>query len=1216
MQFERREADTRCGPPARSATPLPRPMTAPRPTPPRSSTPASVRERVLPHPAPPHGSGAPAAGAPDDDARELLLAELVGHLDATSEMICATDGAGRIVFVNAAWCRALGYTPREAAGLDPMALVAPEHRAPYGVAALRLTRGAVIEDFEAVLLARDGRRVVCRGRAVPRMLGDRCVGTHAAYHDVTAERRAESTRARLVATLEATSDFVGIATTAGEITYLNRAGRRLVGLADDADLSTFRADDLHPPAALARLLSTAVPAALRDGTWEGESVLRSVGGEEIPVSIVIVAHPSTRADEPPYFLSTVMRDVRERAAAERELEASVERDARYRAALDGGFDAFWALRAVRDAAGAVVEFDVLEVNAAAARMVGMARRDLLGARLVALFPAVRDEGRLARYAAVIDRGEAAELELESRDPRIGARWLRVQAVPLGDGLALTIRDISAEKQAEHERRFLGVVLDSISDCISACDADGRLTLFNRATREMHGLAPDAALAPEAWVGRYAVLTPDGRAPLPADALPLVRALARPDEVHDVAFATERSDGRVHSLISRAQAIRGPGGEVLGAVSAARDVTAREAAERALRESEARLSLIYGSASDLMFLMSVEEGGDDARDGTPAPRRYRCESVNAAYLAATGLAESEVVGRVLEEILPAAHAAAVRLKYDEAVADGAVLRYEENVALPTHRLIVETTLTPVRSADGRVTHLLGAARDVTARRAAERERARLGAVLEATTDYVSIADASGTLAYLNQGGADLLGVDAAAAVGAPVEGIYAPAALQRFQDVSRPAALAHGVWQGETCVVTAGGREVPASQVLIAKRDADGRIDFFATILRDLTAQKRVEAALRESEAQFRGVLETLQAAAVCLDTDGVVTFANDALLTLTGWRREDAVGASWFARFMPAGVPAGAVFREGIETGVIRPHWENEIVCRDGTRRRMAWDNVVVRDGDGRVVGTASVGHDVTQATRVRELKDQLIATVSHEVRGPLGAIRGALQLLATGLPAGDAPADARARQMHAMAVRNTERVLRLVNDLLSIERIESGALPLDPAAVHATTLLATAAESLEPAAAAAGVTLVVEAPPGAPDSPADAALVRRPVAWGDPEQLHRVLTNLVGNAIKFTPGGGRVWLSASTDGHEVTFRVRDDGRGIPADRLEAVFDRFEQVHADDAHTKGGAGLGLAICRAIVQQHGGRVWAESALGCGSTFTFTVPTAERALQSAA
>ena len=225
---------------------------------------------------------------------------------------------------------------------------------------------------------------------------------------------------------------------------------------------------------------------------------------------------------------------------------------------------------------------------------------------------------------------------------------------------------------------------------------------------------------------------------------------------------------------------------------------------------------------------------------------------------------------------------------------------------------------------------------------------------------------------------------------------------------------------------------------------------------------------------------------------------------------------------------------------------------------------------------------------RTSALKDQLIGLVSHEIRTPLAGILGTLRVMQMEV---DPHAD---NQMLEMALRSGERLLRLTNDLLSIEQVESGKFPVNPVPTDVARILQAAHESMRDAAAEEGITLSVR--------PTNARVL------ADSDRIAQVLNNLIGNAIKFSPAGSVITLSAGHDGHDVSFAVRDQGRGIPADKLEMVFERFAQVESGDKHELGGAGLGLAICRAIVLQHGGRIWAESEPGAGTTMRFVLPAA--------
>jgi signal transduction histidine kinase len=170
--------------------------------------------------------------------------------------------------------------------------------------------------------------------------------------------------------------------------------------------------------------------------------------------------------------------------------------------------------------------------------------------------------------------------------------------------------------------------------------------------------------------------------------------------------------------------------------------------------------------------------------------------------------------------------------------------------------------------------------------------------------------------------------------------------------------------------------------------------------------------------------------------------------------------------------------------------------------------------------------------------------------------------------------------------------LIRLVNDILDLERMKSGKISIEPVEYNLQQLLIQAGETMQPMATKGRVELEVQ--------PYDVMMQL------DPDRILQTLTNLLSNAIKFTPPGGKVWLKAGVRGDRCLIVVKDTGRGIPADKLHFIFERFQQVDTSDSRSKGGTGLGLAICRHIVERHNGKIWVESVLGEGSVFYVYLP----------
>jgi signal transduction histidine kinase len=221
--------------------------------------------------------------------------------------------------------------------------------------------------------------------------------------------------------------------------------------------------------------------------------------------------------------------------------------------------------------------------------------------------------------------------------------------------------------------------------------------------------------------------------------------------------------------------------------------------------------------------------------------------------------------------------------------------------------------------------------------------------------------------------------------------------------------------------------------------------------------------------------------------------------------------------------------------------------------------------------------------------RDEVLGIVAHDLRNPLNTISMSAGLLLEGVP----EEEQRVKQLQ-LVQRSVDRMDHLIQDLLDTARIEAGRLFIERKREEVAPLVAEIREAFQPAAEEKSLRLETEVPQGVP------------AVYGDHQRILQVLSNIVGNAIKFTPEGGLITIRAESTGIDVRFSVSDTGPGIPEGDVEHIFDRFWQAQRAK---KAGAGLGLAISKGIVEAHGGKIWAESTVGVGSTFYFTIPIAE-------
>ena len=384
--------------------------------------------------------------------------------------------------------------------------------------------------------------------------------------------------------------------------------------------------------------------------------------------------------------------------------------------------------------------------------------------------------------------------------------------------------------------------------------------------------------------------------------------------------------------------------------------------------------------------------------------------------------------------------------------------------------------------------------------------------------------------------------------------------------------------------------------------------YYSTLLSTIAQQRealaREHATVQGQRNQLEALIDASDAAIMMVGRDRKIAYANAEMARLVGIPREAVLGASveTVHRFL------GGSFVDATALASQETVLSLDASLRDRVEltfpRRAVYQRVVapVRESGGSLLGHIVLYRDVTHEVEVERAKSEFVSVASHELRTPMTSVKTSLSLLLAGAAG---PRDASARELLKIAVRNADRMIRLINDLLDLSRLEAGRMEFQLEPVPLADGVAAGLETVAAFAQEQGVTVATE-PPAEPQ-----------VVLGVRDRLVQVIVNLVSNAIKFSPRGGRVTVRWwSENGFAVT-EVADQGPGIPADQLQAVFEPFRQLDSSTTREHGGAGLGLAISQGIVDALGGKLWAESVLGAGSRFFVRLPLApEQPARSAA
>jgi PAS domain S-box-containing protein len=486
---------------------------------------------------------------------------------------------------------------------------------------------------------------------------------------------------------------------------------------------------------------------------------------------------------------------------------------------------------------------------------------------------------------------------------------------------------------------------------------------------------------------------------------------------------------------------------------------------------------------------------------------------------------------------------------------------------------------------------------------------LRAIFDQALHFAALVSPAGAVVAVNRTALELMGADASEVIDHPLWEARWWTTAPRAAEALRRAVVEAS--EGRTIRFEAEQHRANGARAVfdfsVFPLEEKGRVRGVMIEGRDITPRRTAEDALRLSEFRFSGIVDIAADAIVSVDEDQVITLFNQGAERMFGYTAAEAIGKpldlliphdvrelhrEHLREFAKSPIRARRM-GERSEVRGLRKNGEEfpaeaSISKLDVEGRRVY--TAVMRDVSERRAAELERARLYAEAQQAIRARDDVLSIVSHDLRNPLSVIG----MCASAIEDMLATPNAAITDMLETIQNSADWMNRLIEDLLDVTRVEAGRLQLNRKPEDLVRVIAEAVTMLEPALAQKSIALREEIPDYLPRASVDAA------------RLVQVLQNLVSNAVKFTSPGGEIAIRAAAKNGEALIAVRDTGIGIPAEDLPRLFDRFWQATGS---RRGGAGLGLAIAKGIVEAHGGRIWVESEVGRGSTFTFAVPVLE-------
>jgi len=860
------------------------------------------------------------------------------------------------------------------------------------------------------------------------------------------------------------------------------------------------------------------------------------------------------------------------------------------------------------------------------------------ARLEEVLEAAQRQGQELQIQQEVLRVKNQELEVQAQSLKTSQLQMKTQQTELEqtnsqlEQQALVLKRQKDELSMFNSANFLSIATDA-KGVIQSFNVGAERMLGYRADAVMHKMTPADLSDPQEVMARAKSLSAEFRIPVASGIEALIcKASRNIEDIYELTYI--RKDGSRFPAVVSVTALRDAERTIIGYLLIGTDNTARKRAEEELLNAGALQRAIFNSANF-------------SKIATDANGVIQIFNVGAERM--LGYAADDVVNKITpadisdsQEIIARAKALSVELETQIAPGFEALVfkasRGIEDIYELTYirkdgsRFPAVVSVTALRDAEGAIIGYLLIGTDNTARKRAEEALLKAGALQSAifnSANFSSIAtDSNGVIQIFNVGAERMLGYTAEdvmntitpADISDPQEIIARAEALSvELETPIAPGfeALVFKASRGiediyELTYIRKDGSRFPAVVSVTALRDAEGAIIGYLLIGTDNTARKQIEAEqmhlaqrLRDHQFYTRSLFESNIDALMTTDAPGIITDVNKQMEALTGCTRDELIGAPFKTFFTDP---------ERAEAGISlalskRKVTDYELTARDrnGKETVVSYNATTLYDRDRRLQGVFAAVREITErkqyerslreathrAEHANSAKSEFLANMSHEIRTPLNAVIGLGYLLE------HTTLNVDQRQLLSKIQFGGRALLGVINNVLDLSKIEAGEMSLEDEPFDLPELVRDLGQMLTPQAVAKGIELIVQC----------AAAVPR-IVKGDASRLRQILTNLLGNSIKFTETGHvelKVFCTEqSSDRVRLRCTVQDTGIGIEPEELEHLFTPFTQADASTTRRFGGTGLGLSIARRFVELMGGEIGVSSTVAAGSTFWIEIP----------